>query len=1591
MAKRENSSLITNSKPKDNIMAKQPITTIGVSLKTEGLLAHKDPTFKIALNDGLKSNIISALGADVELSKAINALDIEVATTKNQSLTQVIEDIKDKVDTKYLSVFGDYLSKQKPEEIAPKVSDLLGLGLQTAENPLLANTVLKYNATKLSEVLNIGSLSADSDIPMLLKASIDQKAFLLKQWEVEKQWSVEEVTKIDDALGLMRVVGSQADLVTALWKGGVQKTIDLVTYNVASLKTLIKNAEVGSSDAKENTAFAEAVLLQVEQEHPSAFFMNRVAENPDWLGLAAADRPKVSDGFKDFYAQNKSFDLQNEPILSLETGLLNQKIGGVLASPILIKELNAAQQALQISADTDIAALLLAKNVNVYKANTTTHKSLMRELDIDAGTAVQIKQKAQSLHDAAMNGYLAYRDIYSNPFLKNVLENLTPVKDSIEEGIGKNDTWEAAKLANGLRALDTVEDLFGSQNYCECDSCQSVLSPSAYFVDLMRFIEDRVLESTVKTATLTITEKLLDEANPIHLKVRRPDLWALKLTCENTNKRIAYIEIINEVLSAFVQQHLGTDKTIGERLREEKPTLEFSLPYNQSLDEVRTWLSFFQLPRLQVLEYLYPTPGDDEKRAIAMERLNLSNELFELIIDDTFTATIDKDVLEFRRKSGLDDHETEQLVTLKFWNNGLKIKQVKDIGDVQKFSLEFETTLAGWQGQMHRLIRLWKATGWSLGELDSIFQLFAITKDTLDEAAILNLALFKQLQVSIGFDVETLSGVLVGVPRTKSGNSKLSWEQVLPKNWVVDSSAILTDLITNADDDAVKLLLDLQGVFGVDAADIMACLTYLKDKIGTGDPLTFIFSTATLDAIFRYIQLFKWSKADSFEAFAQILTIWGKGTIRYFDAPLQDIPAFANYLQSTKLSINELLYFFGEELNATTVNVEDKEALQSAEIREFIKKDTFIKPERYVLFFNKWLGIDQEVLAYFKTFLERSDAKLDILFDDFINDIPADPTYLGLSAIKNRLERLIFLFDKYKIDLDSQKKIAQVAKDCIYLQFGFITWNEQTWEQEIGYLGHWLAETRSLRNFDLFNVLRKVEKEASLPESVQKAIAKWQKVTLIQVQNTVKQSNSISKLQALWEQFSWAKQLNINSELLDKLKNDVALNTQSELLQNAIRSKFDDNESWEIALQDYRNTLNSNLRDALCNFVIFNPDLRATDFGFRDRESLYQYFLLDVNMGDCFTLPRTVAATNSLQVYVHRCIMGLERSADEKTSVLLDIDEIQEWEWRKNYRVWEANRKIFLFPENYAEPEIRDNKSPEFKELEDELLQQKLNMEVVENAYKKYLEQIMVLAELRMAGAYFDKAYNRIYLFGKTNKQPVEFYYRYLEFLESGGVIWLNWEKMNISIPAEDVSAIRHNGKLHVFWTTYQRKDISSVNSGTTKIDMHTYDFFVNYSCLKVDKKWSPPQRIEMGYKTSSPFDPFLRIARYNDKVNGANTGTPTLTDDAVPIRENVLKEFEQTVYRKPYPIWALDQNFLNLRYIFTDKKNALEPRYKYTRALIDAFKVPVKLVYKHDIAGFKFNHEFNFEFSFNRFDEVIQVASEPHPSRSTLGYRDWR
>ena len=74
----------------------------------------------------------------------------------------------------------------------------------------------------------------------------------------------------------------------------------------------------------------------------------------------------------------------------------------------------------------------------------------------------------------------------------------------------------------------------------------------------------------------------------------------------------------------------------------------------------------------------------------------------------------------------------------------------------------------------------------------------------------------------------------------------------------------------------------------------------------------------------------------------------------------------------------------------------------------------------------------------------------------------------------------------------------------------------------------------------------------------------------------------------------------------------------------------------------------------------------------------------------------------------------------------------------KNYRVWEANRKIWLYPENWIEPELRDDKTTVFQELESELQQSDLDNAAAEQALMHYLREAHEVGHLEIAGTYED-------------------------------------------------------------------------------------------------------------------------------------------------------------------------------------------------------------------------------------------------------------
>src|SRR5205814_891913 len=132
-------------------------------------------------------------------------------------------------------------------------------------------------------------------------------------------------------------------------------------------------------------------------------------------------------------------------------------------------------------------------------------------------------------------------------------------------------------------------------------------------------------------------------------------------------------------------------------------------------------------------------------------------------------------------------------------------------------------------------------------------------------------------------------------------------------------------------------------------------------------------------------------------------------------------------------------------------------------------------------------------------------------------------------------------------------------------------------------------------------------------------------------------------------------------------------------------------------------------------------------------DKLFEWLLIDVEMEPCMKTSRIRQALSSVQLFIQRCLLNLE------PRVAASSIDAKRWSWMQRYRVWEANRKVFLTPENWLEPELRDDKSPLFKQLEGDLLGADITDEAAANALGHYLEGLNEVAKLEVDGMFVEE------------------------------------------------------------------------------------------------------------------------------------------------------------------------------------------------------------------------------------------------------------
>jgi hypothetical protein len=403
------------------------------------------------------------------------------------------------------------------------------------------------------------------------------------------------------------------------------KVTDRVNPDAAALKKLdaiVPVAYQGKNALERASAYAADMARKVHRAYPTQVLAHRLGKDARF-GLFKAQETTVellqscaSKGYRLGQTSVSAFlEKQGLPLHSEEAQNLRALHATYSISPS--DEVQAVLLKMGLRSAHDVAGLRLDHFERIF---TETHVDLFKEEPADG--------LPRKVHERAVQ-------------VSNVVFSIVGAAQTAHNASGTAVIPAALQLsepdrANLIKRIPTMATFLGPMDYCECQDCQSVLSPSAYFVDLLQYldIDDEVWANTQANWALTHAgnpyphrftagEQAGDAMKPYDVLVeRRPDLPHLSLSCENTHTALPYIDLVNEILEYHAAHgqlsaeavHDTRDADTAELLAEpqnvlitaydelNKATYPLAVPFDRSLEMVRQFCDHTEVRLHEVLQ-----------------------------------------------------------------------------------------------------------------------------------------------------------------------------------------------------------------------------------------------------------------------------------------------------------------------------------------------------------------------------------------------------------------------------------------------------------------------------------------------------------------------------------------------------------------------------------------------------------------------------------------------------------------------------------------------------------------------------------------------------------------------------------------------------------------------------------------------------------------------------------------------------------------------------------------------------------------------------------------------------------------------------
>lgn len=1035
-----------------------------------------------------------------------------------------------------------------------------------------------------------------------------------------------------------------------------------------------------------------------------------------------------------------------------------------------------------------------------------TFASQMQEQNIEAPEAAALQARAVARQRATTSMFLesvaARRSFPTAPTTPTAatpsaaMAGLAALGLTIPaSGVATSATATAAATVAATSRIPTLATLFGPLDYCECEDCESVVSLSAYLVDLLLWLS-RVPLSQGSAYT--------------PFNSRRPDVAQIELTCAGSETLVPHIDIVCELLEDRAAAALGPariDKrqTIGtaaeiraypEHLNDAvyaklaDPTV-FSWPFDHSLEEIRGYLGQIGSSRAAIMAVF----GDATSSEYSAEVLGLSSSQLAILATTNEAAqpaiwgaaaaaltmedllrrgervlggALPYDVLVQVLQAPFLAQGRTLVVDLTADASGHKVDLCRADQRIVKYIAAgapggaASTPLdAGTVDRLHRALRLSRALGWDPREVCAVIAAFGTnaTGVALDAAVLAKIAVARTSATDLGLaalDIALCFGPFSGGPSSPLGalyRSLFTVDGVLPQGKLG------------------ALAAKVGAALGVEATSITALITALGiDQADAGPD--------TLAVVYRHVRIVEAAGLTVADYLSRRALTPDPPFSRPDPAPLRAFVALDALLDRLGVDDARVRRLVSTDVEPDVGIVQLWAALVTARGRRpDATTATFVTDGVWREPIGTWLRLPgAEAVAALDVIAARfSNALATVVawaFAGAVDLIVPPPRTPAHEAALRVLRRFGTLFElaATRPDLVAASNPSLAA---------FVV--DGSWASLVAYLrfadagSGSLASTRAL---------------FAAPPGPASAAAFGAALGLSTAAATALLANVLPAL-SLAEQWQLvARRVDLGRAL--KLPAEVVAGVAlapdgagAKRLRDAYKSSIP-RASWLATSAVVQNALRPMRRDALLAFLLANTGKSAQDCS--------DELLIDTLTGEGRDRSRIGEACAAVQTFVNRIFLGLDPALVRPEDKLWD-----QWIWRKRYALWKGNRMVFLFPENYLAAGKRPRTSPLFKNFQETVARGEINEANVSNALIEYLDGLTEIADLEYLAVGSDYNSNddtsfiasrELTVVARTRGAPGRYYFSRLEV-----GVWSPFEELKLGEDPSHVALFSASGE----------------------------------------------------------------------------------------------------------------------------------------------------------------------------------------------------